>query len=298
MPLEEVFGGRITPSLAASEMALAIARFRIGNTLDLIDAAVPATTNTLYDVFAFDNAGAINVEALAWTNDTTRATAITVQNGYLAKAATPARRYVGTFRTTGVSGQTEDSGFACANPSKRFVWNYYNRVRRPLCRQESTTSWTYATATVRQANASTGNQVSLVVGFQEALIDLTITTHAEANATITAVIGFGEGTVTTPVTATLLATALAGSVSADASGVVNGGQGVARLYKYAPLGATTYTWEEWVSGATFTFYGTPATPSGPSAERRSWRASATTAMKQAIQTRRRVNSGASKRLPM
>lgn len=45
VPLEEVFGGRITPSLAASEMALAIARFRIGNTLDLIDAAVPATTN-------------------------------------------------------------------------------------------------------------------------------------------------------------------------------------------------------------------------------------------------------------
>jgi hypothetical protein len=45
IPLEEVFSGRQTPALAASEMALAITRFRIANTVDLIDAAVPSSTN-------------------------------------------------------------------------------------------------------------------------------------------------------------------------------------------------------------------------------------------------------------
>lgn len=44
IPLEEVYSGRQTPSLAASEMALAIVRFRISNVVDLIDAAVPAAT--------------------------------------------------------------------------------------------------------------------------------------------------------------------------------------------------------------------------------------------------------------
>lgn len=44
IPLEEVFSGRQTPSLAAAEMAIAIIRFRISNTVDLIDAAVPAST--------------------------------------------------------------------------------------------------------------------------------------------------------------------------------------------------------------------------------------------------------------
>jgi hypothetical protein len=44
IPLEEVFSGRQTPALAASEMALAISRRRISNTLDLLDAGVPAST--------------------------------------------------------------------------------------------------------------------------------------------------------------------------------------------------------------------------------------------------------------
>ncbi len=223
-----------------------------------LSIAVPATTATMYDVFAFNNSGAVALEVLAWTNDTTRATALVTQDGVLSKTGVLTRRWLGSFRTTGVSGQTEDSA------SNRLLANYYNRLRRPLLKQSADVSWTYATATVRQANGSTANQVSMVSGFQESLLDLSLVVHAEANATITAVVGFGEGTIATPVTNALLSTAIAGSIAADASGVVNGGQAAARLTKYAPLGATTYTWLEWVSGATFTFYGVPATPSGPS----------------------------------
>lgn len=124
--------------------------------------AVPATTSTMYDLFCYDNAGTATLELLAWTNDTTRATALVLQNGVLCKTGALTRRYVGSFRTTGVSGQTEDS-FA-----NRFVWNYYNRVPRTMRRFETTASWNYSTTGVaRQANGSTSNQLNFIVGWSE-----------------------------------------------------------------------------------------------------------------------------------
>ncbi|MBI1860932.1 MAG: hypothetical protein HYR96_08445 [Deltaproteobacteria bacterium] len=88
--------------------------------------AVPSTTTTPFDIFAYNNSGILTLETLDWTNDTTRATALTTQNGTLVKTGDATRRYLGTGRTTGVSGQTEDS------TSKRFLWNMYNRVPRKL----------------------------------------------------------------------------------------------------------------------------------------------------------------------
>ncbi len=147
-----------TPVTGCNQITLYNGTVNITDTLTEISLAVPATTATLYDVFVYDNAGTPALEFLAWTNDTTRATAITIQNGYYAKAATPTRRYVGSFRTTGSSGQTEDSVL------KRFVWNFYNRVHRPLVVREATATWTYSTATYHQVNASAADQVDVVVG--------------------------------------------------------------------------------------------------------------------------------------
>jgi hypothetical protein len=113
--------------------------------------AVPATTSQMYDIFCYDNAGTPTLELLAWTNDTTRATALVTQNGVLCKTGVLTRRYVGSFRTTTVSGQTEDSLV------KRYVWNYYNRLRRSMQRNDSTNTWNYTTNTVRQANGSAAN---------------------------------------------------------------------------------------------------------------------------------------------
>lgn len=110
--------------------------------------AVPATTSTMYDLFCFDNSGTATLEALAWTNDTTRATALVTQDGVLCKTGALTRRYLGSFRTTTVSGQTEDS------LAKRFVWNYYNRIVRPMRVIETTDNWNYTTSTIRQANNS------------------------------------------------------------------------------------------------------------------------------------------------
>lgn len=129
-------------------------------TLTEISIAVPATTDTMYDIFVYDSGG-LTLEAVAWTNDTTRATALVVQDGVYVKTGATGRRYVGSFRTTGVSGQTEDSFV------KRFCWNYYNRVERPMRVFEATDSWTYTTATYQQANASTANQLAMVIGVSE-----------------------------------------------------------------------------------------------------------------------------------
>lgn len=123
--------------------------------------AVPATTSTMYDVFCYDNSGTPTLELLAWSTDTSRATALTFQNGVYVKTGALTRRYIGSFRTTGSSGQTEDSN------AKRYVWNYYNRVVRRMYVTDGTASWNYTTATFRQANGSTANQLDFVIGVSE-----------------------------------------------------------------------------------------------------------------------------------
>ena len=142
-----------------------------------LSIAVPATTNQMYDVFVYDNSGTPTLELTAWTNDTTRATALTTQNGVLVKTGATTRRYVGSFRTTGVSGQTEDSN------AKRYVWNYHNRVFRRMYVRDTTDSWTYSTAAWRQANNSAANQIDFVIGVLEDPVTATLTVSATTSGT-------------------------------------------------------------------------------------------------------------------
>jgi hypothetical protein len=83
------------------------------------------TASRPYDVFCYDNAGVPTLEFTAWTNDTTRATALVMQDGVLSKTGALTRRYLGTFYTTATT-TTEDSA------TKRLLINYYHQVERPL----------------------------------------------------------------------------------------------------------------------------------------------------------------------
>jgi hypothetical protein len=148
--------------------------------------AVPATTATVYDLFMYDNSGTLTLEATAWTNDTTRATALTTQNGVLVKTAATTRRYLGSFRTTGVSGETEDS------LAKRYVWNYYNRTERLLKVIEGTNSWTYSTASWRQANNAAANQLDMVIGVSEDPVEAHVVAFTQNSAGVNAaIVGVG-----------------------------------------------------------------------------------------------------------
>lgn len=88
-----------------------------------------------YDVFIYDNSGTLTLELLAWTNGTTRATALVLQNGVLCKTGALTRRYLGTFYTK-TTTTTEDS------TSFRYLFNYYNQVYRNVFFQ-NTTGHTY-----------------------------------------------------------------------------------------------------------------------------------------------------------
>ena len=156
-----------------------------------VSVAVPGTTVTPFDIFAYDNAGTLALETVNWTNDTTRATALVLQDGVLVKSGATTRRYLGTGRTTGVSGQTEDSA------ANRFLWNYYNRVRRYLSVVDTTDSWTYTTATWRQANGAAANQVNFVLGVSEDAVEAQ--TRAIASNTLNYGLGTGVGADSTTV---------------------------------------------------------------------------------------------------
>lgn len=125
------------------------------------------TLNLPYDVFAYNNAGVVTLEFLAWTSITTRATNLVLQDGVLVKSGATTRRYLGTFYTQ-TTTTTEDS------KSRRLLWNYYNRVPRYLTCQDNTASWTYNTATWRAANANTTDgtgRVACVIGWAEDAIE-------------------------------------------------------------------------------------------------------------------------------
>lgn len=136
-----------------------------------ISIAIPATTSQMYDVFCYNNSDTATLELLAWTNDTTRATALVRQDGKLCKSGDLTRRYLGSIRTTTVSGKTEDS------LTSRFVWNYYNRVNRLFYKKDET-AHSYTTAARRAWNNDTTNLISVIVGVLEDTVNLTIYGYA------------------------------------------------------------------------------------------------------------------------
>ena len=158
-----------------------------------LSIALPAVASQIYDVFLYNNSGTPTLELLAWTNDTTRATALVLQNGVLCKTGALTRRYLGSVRTTTVAGQTEDSRTA------RYVWNYNNRVGRELRRLETTASWNYTTATIRQANAATANQVDFITGVVEEpfAISLKALVSNNTGGLVHASVGLGVDSTTT-----------------------------------------------------------------------------------------------------
>lgn len=154
----------LTP-YTGNEMALyAQGRWRSVSSAELsID--VPDVTG-VHDVFVYLTNGAPTLEVLAWTNNTTRATALTTQDGVLVKSGDAARRYVGTFYgTTAGNGQIEDS------KANRYLWNYYNRVLRPMhASLQGSAGYSYDTQTLRQTNNNTGNQLNMVIGVSEDVV--------------------------------------------------------------------------------------------------------------------------------
>ncbi|UBF29871.1 hypothetical protein K9N68_37305 (plasmid) [Kovacikia minuta CCNUW1] len=210
---------------------------RIFQELSLSLSGVVAATN--YDVFVYDNAGVLTLEAVAWTNNTTRAESISRLNG-LWKKDSDNRLFLGCFRAVG-TGQSRKTRVQC------FLQNAYNLEQTFLERLESTSTWNYNSTTIRQANASSSNQIELLVGVNELILDIDV--HAGISTATTTIgrIGIGEDSTT----------AYHADCSVGAGTTNEFAQVLSTLKTYpSSIGFHTYSWLEQCSSATsLTFFG-------------------------------------------
>lgn len=210
-----------------------------------LNIAVPATTNTMYDVFIYLSGGVLTLEAVSWTNDTTRATAIVLQDGVYVKSGATTRRYLGSFRTTAVSGQTEDS------LTKRWLYNYNNRVNRQMVVTDTANTWTYSTASYRQANANTANQLDFIQGVAEDNVTAIVTHRASSSGTTARNISVGVGLDSTTVNSAQVF--VGGAVT---SALTTASPQIANYYGIPSAGRHYLAWLEYGGGTdTQTWYG-------------------------------------------
>jgi hypothetical protein len=122
---------------------------------------VPGSRREALRRLRYDNAGTATLNFLAWTNDTTRSTALTTQDGVYVKSGAVTRRYLGTFYTGNVS-QTWDS------VAFRYLWNYYNRVRKPMRDHRGDRFMGLHDGHISAGErGSTANQLDFIVGVTE-----------------------------------------------------------------------------------------------------------------------------------
>lgn len=162
------------------------------------------TSGLPYDVFCYDNAGVPTLEFLAWTNTTTRATALAYQNGVLSKSGALTRRYLGTFVTTSTT-QTENSA------ANRYLQNYYNRV---LYNGSTTFTADRTTTSATFVELNTEIRCNFVLGVSEDLVSASACgSHANsgANTQTGTGISFDSTTVAEPGFQFMINTANAGA---------------------------------------------------------------------------------------
>jgi hypothetical protein len=198
---------------------------------------VPATTTTPFDVFAYDNSGTVTLETVNWTNDTTRATGLTTQNGIWVKSGAATRRYLGTLRTTGSSGNSEDSA------SKRFVWNMCNRVPRKLIAKQTTANWAYTTETWRPSNNDTTagiTRVEYVVGRSREMVRLNAYFPSVNSGSATVAVGIGINSTSSNSADLYGGSAVSeNAVRADLNTAPSEGYSYAQMLEYSKATGTT-----------------------------------------------------------
>lgn len=217
-------------------------RWNIRSSAQFSLAVGTLTANRPYDVFCYDNSGTPTLEFTSWTSDTARTTALVYQDGVLVKSGATTRRYLGTFWTTSATA-TQDA------IAGRHLWNYYHRVAKDMRVLDGTNSWTYTTATIRQARATASNQLDFVIGVSEDLVFAEVacsTTNSSASVARTVGIGLDS---TTAFAAAQVSQASAAAASARAGTS-------AHLSSRIAEGRHTLVWLEYSAATgTTTWYG-------------------------------------------
>jgi hypothetical protein len=130
---------------------------------DISASLAGLTANLPYDVFVYDSSGTLTLELVAWTNGTTRATAIVTQDGIDVKSGATTRRLAGTILITGTTGQCEMSATFCG------ISNRYNLLPHGLFScpgysdGSSNSTYTTTSTTFVEANGGTGSRIKFVL---------------------------------------------------------------------------------------------------------------------------------------
>lgn len=266
---DKLFQGRLTltsgTAVTTTDVTAAetvyLTPFR-GNAIDLYDNSATRWVRVLFgeisvdvpdatqmnDVFVYLSSGVLTLETVAWTNTTTRATALTTQNGALVKSGSTNKRYVGSFyATTAGNGQTEDSA------ANRLLFNYYNRVKR-FGSASFTANRTTASTSYVEVNTEIRNQ--FVVGVTEDAVQATVSSFGVSNNTN------GDGSATSVGFDGTTAEDTAFSFSNPAAETLNVGASVAPISKFVAVGLHYATLlGRAIAGGTSTWTG-GATPGG------------------------------------
>lgn len=157
------------------------------------------SANTLYDVFLYWNGSAVVAETVAWTNTTTRATALTTQDGVYVKTGDATKLYFASFYLDAskqchyhVGVQSTAGGTA-----KLYFNNHYNKIEHSVQIYVPVAYWTYSTASWRIANADSNFKIEFVKGIDETKIDASYATAANTSSgSVFGIIGVGVGSTT------------------------------------------------------------------------------------------------------
>jgi hypothetical protein len=209
------------------------------------------TASKPYDIFGYLSSGTFTLEAVVWTNTTTRATSLATQDGVYVKSGSATKRYLGTIYINSSGGQTDDTA------AKRYVWNYYNRLRRALLRSRC-----HGDMDVYDCHAPAGerehrNQVDVMVGVAEATLALQLVAFANNSATTFAAVAIGQDS-----TSAAMSGGSGGFIAMDVVGNPHAGIVVATILP--AVGRHFYAWlEESIASGTTTFYGTTTSGAMP-----------------------------------
>ena len=204
------------------------------------------SASTAYDVFAYDNSGTVALETVAWTNSTTRATALTSQDGVMVKSGATTRRYIGSFITDSLKQCSVTFGSAAAGggAAQVDIWNNNNRVLFSTTVTDTTDFWNYTTNTWRSSNGSNTNRATLFIGLDEDGVNATAIGFAGGNA-VNKWVGIGLDS-TSAIASNSIATCMSASTNLFmGTAIYSGRVGIGQHYfqwleKSATTGTTTW----------------------------------------------------------
>jgi hypothetical protein len=134
-----------------------------------------------FDLFAVTDSGTVRLgTGPAWSSDTSRGTGAGTTELDFSKSGIPTNKNSITLRFGSASGNTLSvaanqatylgsfraiaDGQAADTKAQRLLYNAYNQTTRAVRVADPALSWTYSTASWRQANGSTSNQIDVLDG--------------------------------------------------------------------------------------------------------------------------------------